>query len=163
MTFVVSRPGRPWEIRESVVTPSGPRARTLATFRVLDGSVLDRAESAATRTFDRALVRRAAIRQGAPVEEATADRAARLVLAELSAGHPPPPGLRRLLVDRLQEAGPVPDLLAGDSIAEWIGASSARRGEALRDLLGLVDRLPPPGPTRGLQFPGFRPVTDGIA
>jgi hypothetical protein len=142
MTYVVGRPSGQWEIRESVHTPSGPRARTLATFRVLTDDVLDRASGAATKAFDPDQVRTAAWRAGAPVGESPADQAARALLAEAAAGRLPAPALRRLLVDRLAGAGPLPELAAGDSGAEWAGASLEERGRTLKDLLELTDHLP---------------------
>jgi hypothetical protein len=152
MTYVVRRPGGRWEIRESVVTPRGPRARSLATFRMLSPSVLDRAEQAATTRFDRQKVVMAARRVGAVVVEDAADRAGRDLLIELAAGRVPRPGLRRLLLDGLARAGPTPEVEAGDSIAGWVGASPGDRGRALRELLDLGDRLP--SSRRGpLRFP----------
>ena len=152
MAFLVARRPGQWEIRESVHTASGPRARTLATFRVLTDAVLEQAEAAAVRPFDREEVRASAWRAGVPLGEPLADRAARALLGEVAAGHLPAPGLRRLVVDRLTEAAPLPDLEAGGSASEWAGASLEERGETLRDLLELTDRLP--APRRGvLRFP----------
>ena len=68
------------------------------------------------------------------------------------------PGLPRSLADQLSRAGATPELQTRDSIAEWISASPTRRGQVLRDLLGLADRLPPPKRTR-LKFPGLRAVS----
>ena len=123
-------------------TPSGPRARTLATFRMLTADVLARAAQAATRPFDAGEVRTTAWRAGAPVGESAADQAARTLLAEAAAGRLVAPGLRRLLVDRVGGAGPLPDLASGDSGAEWAGATPEERGRTLRDLLELTDHLP---------------------
>lgn len=152
MAFVVARPGGQWEIRESVHTPSGPRARTLATFRILTDETLDRASRAATRPFDPHQVRLSAWRAGAPVGDSPADGAARLLLAEISSGRLPAPALRRMLVDSLAAAGPLPELQSGGSMGDWLGASPEERGGALRDLLELADRLPPPRRGR-LRFP----------
>jgi hypothetical protein len=162
MAYVVGRAGRRWEIRESVHTPAGPRARTLATFETLDDAAVERARRAATRPLDRNQVRAAARRVGAPVAEAAVDGAARRLLAELSAGRAPGPALRRLLVNRLAAAGPMPELPGGDGIADWAGASAAERAAALHDLLALADRLP--APRRGpLQYPRLASAhsTDG--
>jgi len=156
MTFVVKRPAGRWEIRESVLTPAGPRARSLATFRTLNLEVLAHAEAAAETGFDRAQVLVAARRAGAPIEESRGDAAARNLLAELAAGDSPSPGLARLVLDRLASIA-APELAAGDSIADWVGKSDDDRGTALRDLLELSDRLP--APRRGrLRFPGLSPV-----
>jgi hypothetical protein len=94
---------------------------------------------------------------GAPVEEPVADTLARHLISEMATGGEPSPGLRRLLTDQLGRVRPAPRLDTHDSMAEWVGASMARRGEALRDLLGLADRLPPPRRSR-LLFPGLGSV-----
>jgi hypothetical protein len=160
MAYVVGRRPGQWEIRESVHTPSGPRARTLATFRVLTDEVLDRAAQTATRPFDPDEVRTTAWRAGVPLGEPAADQAARTLLAEAAAGRLPVPALRRLLVDRLAGAGPLPELAAGDSGAEWAGASLEDRGRTLKDLLELTDHLPVR--RRGaLRFPRLTARTRG--
>ena len=68
MAYVVARPKERFEIRESVHTPKGPRARTLANFAVLTDAVVAAAQARATRPFDAVAVRAAAGRAGAPVE-----------------------------------------------------------------------------------------------
>ena len=62
MAYVVARPKGRFEIRESVHTPKGPRARSLANFAHLDDEVLERARRRATRPFDTEAVRVAAER-----------------------------------------------------------------------------------------------------
>ena len=164
MAYVVRRRSGRFEIRESVMTPVGPRARSLAAFRVLSDGVLDRAARLAAKPFDRDRLVAAARRTGAPVEGSAADGAAISLLAELTAGRAPVPGLRRLLIDELERAGPVPDLpgLGGaDAVASWTAASPEQRGEALRDLLGLGDRLPVPKRSH-LRFPGLRPLGEAV-
>ncbi|MGH9040731.1 MAG: hypothetical protein ACRDZ3_10935 [Acidimicrobiia bacterium] len=152
MAFVVERKPGHWEIRESVHTSSGPRARTLATFRTLTDAILDRASAAASRAFDPDEIRAAAWRAGVPVGEPVADQAARRILAEAAAGRLPAPGLRRLLVDRLAGAGPLPELASAGTAPEWAAASLEERGRALWDLLELTDHLP--ARRRGaLRFP----------
>jgi hypothetical protein len=160
MAFLVKRPSGQWEIRESVRTPSGPRARTLATFTVLDDGALERASARAANAFDADQVRDAAWRSGAPVAESAADRAARVLLAEAAAGRLPAPALRRLIVDRLTDGGLPPELTSGDGVAEWAGASLEQRGRALWDLLELTDHLPVR--RRGaLRFPRLAARSDG--
>ena len=66
MAFVVARPKGRFEIRESVHTPKGPRARTLANFATLTDEVLATARRRASRPFDDAAVRAAAVRAAAP-------------------------------------------------------------------------------------------------
>jgi hypothetical protein len=74
MAFVVARRGRRFEIRESIHTPGGPRARTLANFAVLNEEVLARAKGRARRPFDVEAVRASALKAGAaatPTEAGT--------------------------------------------------------------------------------------------
>jgi hypothetical protein len=66
MAYVVTRPNGRFEIRESVQTAKGPRARSLANFSVLTEAVLARATGRATRPFDGEGVREASRRAGAP-------------------------------------------------------------------------------------------------
>jgi hypothetical protein len=60
MAYVVARPKGRFEIRESVHTPKGPRARTLANFGQLTEKVLDTARRRANRPFDLDAVRASA-------------------------------------------------------------------------------------------------------
>src|SRR5947209_18173832 len=157
MAFVVRRPGGRFEIRESHATPRGPRAPPLVTFAALTPAVLDRAERAAVGPFDRDKVLASARRVGAPTDASPAEVGARRLAGALATGAELSPGLRRLLVDRLAGGGSLPRLEAGDGVAEWLDASAERRGEALRDLLDLGDRLPVRRRGR-LRFPGLRPA-----
>ena len=143
MAYVARRPKGRFEIRESVHTPKGPRSRSLATFTELDDVVLARAAAAATSPFVADEVRASARRAGATIAPSAADDFGRRLLRELRAGQPLSPGLRRLLIDALRDER-APRLDAGDSIADWVGASANERGAALRDLLTLTDRLPQP-------------------
>jgi len=157
MTYVVARPGHRFEIRESEATPAGPRARTLATFRVLSERVLDHAASRARRPFDRARVLARAAALDAPRYDPSTIRAARELLAGLQRGDAPPPALvgplRAALVGTLADA---PDSV--EPALEWIGVSDARRGAALRDLLRLADRIPTRRRPAALAFPGMHPM-----
>jgi hypothetical protein len=99
-------------------------------------------------------VRRAARRAGAPVALAPADEAAATLIGELAAGRRPRPALARALADALP--GPRRHENASDAeraVAPWIGTSLEERGEALRDLLLLADRLPARRRGRTLRFP----------
>jgi hypothetical protein len=157
MTYVVARPHQRFEIRESTATPAGPRARTLATFRVLSEDVLDRAASRARRPFNRARVEARAAALGARRVDNAAGRAARDLLAALHRGEPVPPAL----AGRLREELPAPRRDIPDSIEpvlDWIGTSAAQRGEALRDLLRLTDRIPTRRRAATLSFPGIHPA-----
>lgn len=149
MAYVVARPAsRPdgrgasrYEIRESVSTPAGPRARTLATFRVLTASVIAEAAGRARRPFDAGKVRARAAALGAPQRSNDAAASATALLTQLRHGEPLPPALvtelRRALPRKKPES---PDSL--ESAIEWIGVDDAMRGRALRDLLDVASRIP---------------------
>jgi hypothetical protein len=147
MAFVVRRPGGRFEARESHTTPRGPRARTLATFTTLDDAtvalVIERAES----PVDVHALVHAARRAGAAVAVGATpvDIAARALLAELRAGHRPAPALAAALVDAVDTGIDTDVSDAARAAAAWTGATLEERGEALRDLLLLSDRLPVPG------------------
>jgi hypothetical protein len=67
MAYVVARRNGRFEIRESLHTPHGPRARSLAGFEVLTDEVLAKAAGRATRPFDENAVIASGRRAGAPV------------------------------------------------------------------------------------------------
>jgi hypothetical protein len=67
MAFVVARPNGRYEVRESLHTPKGPRARSLASFEVLTDEVLATAAQRATRPFDAGAVIASGERAGSPV------------------------------------------------------------------------------------------------
>jgi hypothetical protein len=148
MAYVVRRPNGSWEIREAVATPKGPRSRTLASFRRLGPGVVDKAVRRASRPTSHEDIH-AALREAGAVSSA-ADEAARVLLAEVAAGRPPSPGLRRLVSGMLSDP-PAHDP-PGAEAAEWFGKSDGERGDALRDLLDFVDALPP-RPAPPLAFP----------
>lgn len=152
MAFVVPRPSDRWEIRESRMTPKGPRSRTLATFRELTDEVLERARSKAESPFDDDTIRKAALRAGAPLAEPRADRLARELLGELGRGRRPATQLGRLLAAALDE-GVSPQAQTAQSIARWANAGPGERGRALNDLLLLADALPTRRRERELRFP----------
>ena len=156
MAYVTARPHGRFEIRESRTTPKGPRSRTLATFRILDDDVVARAAARAEAGLDVAALRRAAQRAGAPVAVGSpADRHTRELIGAIAAGDRPAPGLAAVCAHALG----LRDVALGDGVPDsvfavvpWIGVSAAERGDVLRDLLLLADRLPqrPRGP---LTFP----------
>lgn len=152
MPYVVSKPNETWEIRESYTTPKGPRSRTLATFRTLSPDVLKKARERSQRPLDEMELRGSARRAGAPVEPAAADRAAAELLAELEGGRRPRPAIERALLGALGISG-AESLDTARAAAAWIGATPKQRGEALRDLLLLVDSLPPRARRAGEPFP----------
>lgn len=141
MAYVVARAKGVFEIRESSATARGPRSRTLASFRTLTPEALGRAAARASKPFDPERVRIAAQRKGAPVAGSASDTAAAALLAELEQGRPPRASLTRLL--RAALAGRAARLDSNAiAAAAWIGSTPKRRGEALHDLLLLVDSLP---------------------
>jgi hypothetical protein len=159
MAYVTSRAGGAWEIRESLSTPKGPRSRTLASFRTLTDETVEQARARATKPLSPDDIRQAARRAGAPIDLATADRAAGDLLRELANGREPHPILRQLLIDALRAGPParlgepVPPVSQGQApesldnaraSAAWLTASPAERGNALYDLLLLADQFPRP-------------------
>jgi hypothetical protein len=161
--YATARRGGSWELRESVSTPAGPRSRTLASFRTLTPDVIERVRERSSRPVGAAAVRRVALRAGAPVAERDVDRAAGELLAALAHGRAPRAPLGALLADALGAGtarAPEPSDSAR-SAAPWVAASLDERGDALRDLLLLADRLPPP---RTLATrPVFPPIDSGRA
>jgi hypothetical protein len=159
MAYLVAHRSGGWEIRESHLTPAGPRARTLATFRTLTPAVLAHAQTRSSRPLDANDLRKAALRRGAPVAAGPTDHAAGELLAELAAGRRPRPVLARLLVDALHDG----DTATSDSAraaAGWVAATPQQRGEALRDLLLLTDRLPPRQAPARARFPRIQSATE---
>jgi hypothetical protein len=154
MAYVVARPKGAWEIRESRVTPAGPRARTLATFRALDAEVIERARSRASRPLSADQLRKAAHRAGAQVTATGPDRAAGELLGQIAGGRRLRPMLERLLLDALGVGVEVS--ASARAAGAWIDATPQRHGETLRDLLLLTDRLPPAKSTGGRRFPRLR-------
>jgi hypothetical protein len=157
MAFVTRRADGRFEIRESRTTPRGPRARTLVTFRIVDDSVLDRAETRAHGGFDRDAIRRRAAELGAPEGGSPAQSAGRRLLTELGRGRRPSPAVARLLTRGLDAAGqersPAPGAESLAGALGWIDATPDARGRALRELLLLVDRLPARTRGRRPRFP----------
>jgi hypothetical protein len=139
MTYVVARPNGRFEIRESVHTEKGPRARSLANFSLLTDEVLARAAGRATRPFDGGAVRGAAQRAGAPTPTPTATQNG--------------PGTRPGRSRRTFVA-------SSRRMARSLGARPADGrpdpGDALIDLLGFVAQITPFRPARvpePLRFP----------
>lgn len=141
MAFVVARPGGRYEIRESESTPAGPRARTLAAFRVLTSDVLSEAGSRARRPFDAAKIRARAGELGVPRRDNIAAATAQRLVAQLRGGDHLPPAL----VAELRSLLPVDDVDAPDTIGdavEWIGRDDETRARVLVDLMDLASNMP---------------------
>ncbi|HEY5342450.1 MAG TPA: hypothetical protein VIJ66_02190 [Solirubrobacteraceae bacterium] len=141
MAYVVARPGGRFEIRESLHTSDGPRARSLAGFEVLTEAVLAKAARRAERPFDVAAVLASGRRAGAPATVgaggALDDSRGRFVEASrrMARAMRRPPAL-----------GPVDP------------------GAALIDLLGFADAVTanqPPRPPAPLEFPVISRLVEG--
>jgi hypothetical protein len=135
MAFVVTRPNGRFEIRESVQTAKGPRARSLANFSVLTEAVLARAAGRATRNFDPAAVREASRRAGAPNDSVSAP------------GTPPDLGRPSFVAASRRMAR---------SLEPRPTAPRQDPGDALIDLLGFVAQISayrPARPPEPLRFP----------
>jgi hypothetical protein len=150
MAFIVPTKRGTFEVRESHSTPAGPRSRTLATFRELSDEAIEKARRRATKPPSAAELREAALRAGAPIAADPVNEAGRETLRLLANGKRLDPMLKRLLLDALDredrsDRPADPAAAASDaarSATEWIGATLAQRGKALRDLLELADALP---------------------
>jgi hypothetical protein len=153
MAYVVARPGGAWEIRESRTTPAGPRGRTLATFRELTPDVIAHARARSSRPLRENKLRELAVRAGVPVAARIPNQAAGELLAELASGSRPRPVLVRLLVDAIDPGAAERVSDSARAAARWIVASPAQRGETLRDLLLLTDRLPAAPAASPQRFP----------
>jgi hypothetical protein len=131
MAYVVARPRGRFEIRESVHTPEGSRARSLASFRELSDEVLAKASERARRPFDPDAVRASAARAGAPTSRHRQPETQRFVESS------------RRMAAALETRPP------------RVG-SPRDPGDALIDLLDLVAQVSafgPPRPPEPLRFP----------
>jgi hypothetical protein len=138
MAYVVARPKGRFEIRESVHTPKGSRARSLANFAVLTDDVLERACKRASRPFDADAVRAAAERAARPAASRVATRETAATTTTLPS-HEQPEMRRFVEASRrmARELERVPDT-----------ASRQDPGDALIDLLGFVAQITPLRPPR---------------
>ena len=130
MAYVVARPRGRFEIRESVHTPKGPRARTLANFESLTDKVLDTARQRASRPFDTDAVRASAFKAGTKADARR--RTSRRRLGGVAT--PARPEMRRFVESSRRMAAsleprPPPDGAPRDP------------GDALIDLLDLVAQI----------------------
>lgn len=147
MAYVVARPKGRFEIRESVHTPKGPRARSLANFSELSDDVLARARQRASRPFDADAVRAAAARAAA-ARPREARSAAGVALKDT-------PHHRRPETRQFVEAS-----RRMTRSLERVPPPTARRdpGDVLVGLLGFVARVKPFGPARTPEPLGFPPL-----
>jgi hypothetical protein len=148
MAYVVARPRGRFEIRESVHTPQGSRARSLAGFAELSDEVLAKASKRASRPFDADAVRASAARAGAPTRR---HRQAETRQAEIRQADMQKPEMRRFVESSRRMAA------ALETRPRDAGSSLSRDpGDALIDLLDLVSQVSAFGPARRpepLRFP----------
>ncbi len=133
MAYVVARPRGRFEIRESIHTPAGPRARSLAGFNVLADEVLAKAARRAQRPFDPQAVLASARRAGAPSTAGAAGAASEDPHGFVRAS-------RRMALSLQQQADNAPP----------------DPGKSLIDLLGFADAVThsqPARPPEPLRFP----------
>lgn len=135
MAYIVARPGGRYDIRESVHTDRGPRARSLANFAVLTDEVLAKAAGRATRPFDPRAIVRAARRRKVPTRGLRRTRTEQFVIAS------------RRLASELDQA-PAPGS----------AARSGEPGRALIELIGFAEEVARhkrghPRPDEALGYP----------
>lgn len=150
MAYVVAtKPGR-FEVRESANTSSGPRSRTLASFRELTDEVVGKVQARAAKPVTAQELTRSALKAGAPVRGPKLDEAAREALRLMATGERPDPMLRRLLLDALadEDRSDRPAAANGQvssaarAATQWVGVGVEERAQALRELLDLADAMP---------------------
>jgi len=148
------------EIRETIGTSQGPRSRTLAVFRgPLTPDVLERAAARAERPFEAEPLLERAHELGIPITARREDRSARDFLRALRAGAEIDPGLLHTIREVLERSDPAEAPPRWSEAAEWLEASAAERGRALRGLVRTYDRIaqsrPPRRRRRQRRFPSF--------
>lgn len=152
MAYVTATRNGAFEVRESRLTPDGPRSRTLATFRELDAATIEKVIARAANPPSREELVQAALRAGATVSARPVDEAAQSLLRSIARGEEPSPKLHRLLLRAL----------AGESVSaeEWLGTSPAERAAALRDVLLLADAVPIRARPKKIAFPRLDSTRD---
>jgi hypothetical protein len=141
MAYVVGRPKGRFEIRESLHTPDGPRAHSLAGFDVLTDAVLAKAARRAQRPFDVAAVLASGHRAGAPttVDAGAEADDARVRFVEVS----------RRMAHSLQRPPALRPVNAGAALIDLLGFADA------------VTRSQPPRPPAPLEFPVLSRLFEG--
>jgi hypothetical protein len=146
MAYVVVRPKGRFEIRESVNTPKGPRARSLANFAVLTDEVLAQAAARATRPFDPIAVLAGADRAGVGVTPEARLASASGWGAETRSGT----DANRTFVESSRRMA--------HSLERPETNDRPDPGQALIDLLGFAEQVMPfrePPPPEPLLFPSL--------
>ena len=158
MAYVVARANGRFEIRESVHTPKGPRARSLAGFTLLTDEVLAAAARRAIRPFDAQAVIASGRRAGVP--EADERRGYVSAAARARTGAMARPGGRASASSkRFVEAS---RRMARASMRPSAGVPEDP-GAALIDLLGFADAVTagqPPRQPQPLRFPALRRLVE---
>jgi hypothetical protein len=142
MAYVVARPKGRFEIRESVHTDKGPRARSLASFSELTDEVVAKARRRASRPFDARAVRASAGRASA----ARAGRGAHAGTAANATATASTPRYRHPDMRKFVESS----RRMAKALETQPPRAGSRRdpGDALIDLLGFVAQVSPCGPRR---------------
>jgi hypothetical protein len=140
MAYVAVRRNGRFEVRESLHTSKGPRARTLAGFKELSDEVLVRAQTRAARPFDTEAVIESAERAGAPVSAKATTSAART--------SSPAPSSFVAASRRM-----------ASSLRHTAAASvQSAPGDTLIDLLGFADAVTASQPARSRERLAFPPL-----
>lgn len=141
MTYIVSRPGGRWEIRETHRTAAGPRSRTLTSFRVLTPEVAEKAIERSSRSLTAWELQKMATEAGALLGTREVDRLARSLLSRKAAGEMPRPGLARALLDALASSSAErrDEREQGGRVGD---RDDEAAGERLEEVLGLAEALP---------------------
>jgi len=150
MAYVVARPKGRFEVRESLHTPKGPRARTLAGFfDVLTGEVLAAATARAQRPFDANAVVESARRAGAQVRMSASPRTrAGVTTAKTLEAQSEPDAASRRFVEASRRMA--------KSLRTKPHRQTSNPGDTLIDLLGFADEVARNQPARTrepLRFP----------
>lgn len=154
MAYVATRRNGRFEIRESLHTPRGPRAHSLAGFAVLTGDVLASAARRAQRPFDPAAVLASARRAGAPITEA----AATAVEVNLNLNLDPQPATTKTaaVTDANRRFVEASRRMARSMRRKPAPGHGGTPGNALIELLGFADAVTasqPPRRRQPLAFP----------
>jgi hypothetical protein len=152
MAFIVAKKDGSWEARESVRTESGPRSKTLASFREISPEVIRQITDRASKPVDIDDLRRRAARAGVPTATEV-DRLAARTAREIALAGRPSRNYSILLADALREESKLPHHL--DRMKLWAGATLAERADVLVDLLRASGAFPPIDRERDRQRPRF--------
>jgi len=150
MAYVVVRPQGRFEIRESVHTPKGPRARSLVNFARLTDEVLATARRRASRPFDADAVRASAGRAGAQVDPRRRRR------ARASSSRSAHPEARRFIESSRRMAASL------ESRPPEAGGARRDPGDTLIDLLSFAEQITAFTPDRRAEKLAF-PVLARVA